>query len=291
MENPEYPVDRAPSPDARNVNWNFEGSVVVVTGAARGQGRAHALGFAAAGATVAICDIPTPIPSVTYKMGTPEQLESVAEEIRGHGGQALAVPADVRNEEEVTAFLDRVLAEFGQIDILVNNAGIASLYEIVDMPTEIWDDMLNTNLKGVFLCAKHAGKQMVKAGRGGKIVSTSSVFAWMSTLRQAHYSASKHGVAGLTKGLAIELAPHGINVNAVAPTVVNTSVLNAMAGASVPEDFFDQINALNGTWNLFDDDGLINPTDVTQAVMFLASDAARSITGTILPVDCGFLAT
>jgi NAD(P)-dependent dehydrogenase (short-subunit alcohol dehydrogenase family) len=148
--------------EVTNVRWDFSDHVVLITGAARGQGRAHALGFARAGADVVICDIGTPLPTVDYPLGTKEELEAVAEECRSLGVRCLAVTCDVGKSDQVRAMVDAAVAQYGQIDVLVNNAGVESVFHISELTEEAWDDLLNTNLKGVFLCSKYVSEHMIK---------------------------------------------------------------------------------------------------------------------------------
>jgi NAD(P)-dependent dehydrogenase (short-subunit alcohol dehydrogenase family) len=291
-----------PNPDAwqsvsvpivNNIQWNFKDQVVVITGAARSQGRAHALSFARAGADVALLDICHNLDSVPWPMATEEDLNMVAKEVEALGVRALPIVCDVRKESEVKSAVDAVIDQFGKIDVLINNAGIYPFYSIFDLTEEAWDEVVDTVLKGVFLCSKHVAGHMREAGRG-KIVSTGSTSAVTSVGSHTHYTAAKHGIIGFSKALAIDLAPYGINVNVVSPGGVYTphvSSFMARAAAETADAETDSapINPieLGGKWNLFNDEAL-HPEDISHAMMFLASDAARFITGQSIMVDQGF---
>jgi NAD(P)-dependent dehydrogenase (short-subunit alcohol dehydrogenase family) len=237
-----------------------------------------------------VSDLERPLASVHYPMGTPEELEALAEEIRALGVRSFAAVADVRDEAAVESLISRTVAEMGRVDVLVNNAGINNLHWAVDLPSEAWEEMLDTNLKGVFLCSRAAANAMKKAGRGGKIVSTGSVLSFTSAPMQAHYTAAKHGVAGLTKALALELAPDQINVNMVCPSAVATTMGECLNDPGAPADYGEQLIAATGSWNLFDaQQPPLHPDDITQAVLWLASDSARFVTGSAVVVDLGFL--
>jgi NAD(P)-dependent dehydrogenase (short-subunit alcohol dehydrogenase family) len=148
-----------------NIRWDFTGEVVLITGAAQGQGRSHALGFAGAGADLVICDLPAgaQLAGITYDLGNPAKLEQVAKECRAHGVRALPVTCDVRDSQQVESMVNSAIAEYGKIDILVNNAGVSGHNEVVDLPEDEWDDLVNTNLRGVFLCSKYVAREMIAA--------------------------------------------------------------------------------------------------------------------------------
>jgi NAD(P)-dependent dehydrogenase (short-subunit alcohol dehydrogenase family) len=277
-------------PTVKNIQWSFKDQVVVITGAARSQGRAHALAFARAGADIALLDICHDLATVPYPMSTEEDLSMVAKEIEALGVRALPIVCDVRSDSDVKSAIDAVVAQFGKIDVLVNNAGVYPFYSIFDLTEQAWDEVVDTVLKGAFLCVKHVAGHMRAAGRG-KIVSTGSTSAITSVASNSHYTAAKHGLVGFSKGLAIDLAPYGINVNVVSPGAVYTphvsSFFQQLAAGDdtelAPGGAFD----LGGKWNLFNDEAL-HPEDITNAIMFLASDAARFITGQSIVVDQGF---
>ena len=182
------------------------------------------VGIARAGADLAICDGPASLEAIDYPLSGPEQLEETAEETRSLGVRCLSYPVDVRDEPAVGRMVDDVVAEFGRLDVLVNNAGVNAIHEAIDMPLEVWRTVLDINLSGVYHCARHAARVMRQQG-SGRIVSTGSANSTVTMPYNAAYTAAKHGVAGLTKALAVDLAPHGIRVNMVAPGLVNTALL------------------------------------------------------------------
>jgi len=285
--------ERAPERvrELRNIRWDFTGQVVLITGAAQGQGRSHALGFAQAGADVVLCDLPagTTIPGINYNLGNPDKLEQVAQECRERGARVLTFICDVRDADQVQAMVAAAIEEHGRIDILVNNAGLAGHNEVTDLPEQEWDDMLDTNLRGVFVCSKYVAREMKKAGKG-TIICTASVMAFAGVPASAHYVAAKHGVSGFCKALAIELAPFGITVNYVCPSAVNTEMANIVFDERVPAGYAERLGATTGAWNLLEEgQPPLDPSEITYAVLFLASDASKYITGAPLLVDAGFM--
>ena len=271
-----------------NVVYDFSGSVVLITGAARGQGRAHALAFARSGADVAICDIGESVPTIDYALSSGDDLERTAEEIRGHGVRCLAVETDVRDDAAVRALVEDVVSELGRLDVLVNNAGVNAIHSVEEMPIEVWNDVLAINLSGVYHCSRHAARVMKAAG-GGRIISTGSVNTALSMPMNAAYTAAKHGVLGLTRAMAIDLASYQINVNLVSPGLVDTPLLACAEAPHVPEDFFDRLLRVGGQVSLFTDEvAPLDPAEVSKAVLWLASDAAAYVTGAEIRVDAGF---
>lgn len=276
----------------KQVQYDFSGTSVLITGAAHGQGKLHALRFAEAGADVALCDLPDgKLPTVPYPLGTSKKLEDVAEQCRSMGAKVFTAIADVRSEAQVQAFVDGAAAELGKIDVAIANAGIASIVDTVEMPEEVWDVLVDINLKGVFLTLKHAGRHMLQQGHGGSLIATGSVHSYTGVPGSSHYVAAKHGVAGLCKSMAIELAPHKIRVNFVCPTALNTPLVELMATDAVPEGHGERIVYATGCWNLLDEGApLVEAIEVTEAIMYLASDASLYVTGSPMFVDAGFTA-
>ena len=271
------------------VEYDFGGQVVFVTGAAHGQGESHAEHYAKHGADVVLTDICENIETNPYDLGTEDELEDTASRVEDHGQEALTVEMDVREESEVEAAVEEAVDHFGHIDILANNAGIFNASELVEMDEQMWDDMIDTNLEGVWLCAKHVGQHFIERGDGGKIVSTSSTAGITGALTAGHYVATKHGVLGLTKTLALELAEYDVNVNAVCPTGIDTPMIAGYTEA-YGEEMLEDIATLTGPFNLFGDGGMIGPENISEAYMWLSSDAARYVTGTGLRVDAGYTA-
>ena len=272
------------------VEYDFSGKVAFVTGAAHGQGASHAQHYAKHGADVVVTDIGHNVDSVPYDLGTGDELNETARLVEEEGQETLAIEMDVRDEAAVEAAVEEALDTFGHIDILANNAGIESVAEMTEMDESMWDELIDTNLKGVWLCSKHVGKHFVDRGDGGKIVSTSSTAGKTGVLGNGHYVAAKHGVIGLTKTLALELAEYDVNVNCIGPTAINTAMVEGMVEA-YGEEFMEDVGAMSGPTNIFDPEGgVIEEVDISEAYMWLSSDAARYVTGIYLPVDAGFLA-
>jgi NAD(P)-dependent dehydrogenase (short-subunit alcohol dehydrogenase family) len=270
-----------------NVSYDYRDQVVVITGGARGQGRAHALAFAAAGADIVVADIAAPMPSVPYSLATPQDLEQIAAEVRATGRQCLAIVCDVRDSRQVRSMITQAVTKFGRIDILINNAGMESLPTVAEMTEEHWDEMLDTHLKGTFLCSKYASAHMIPAGRG-RILATGSTLSVVGGPDQAHYSAAKHGMVGFAKSLAIELAPHGITVNVVCPGGVDTPLVSGLLASIGERGDVEGLNEIGGPFNLFDPTAMLDAQEITHAMMWLASDAAAFVTGAVLMVDAGF---
>lgn len=268
--------------------------VALITGAGRGQGRAHAVRLAEEGASVIAFDICAPVASVSYDMASAEDLAETCALVRAAGGQVYSAQVDVRDidvlERELAAGIDAL----GGLDIVVANAGIASYAAGHEISEAAWQEMIDINLTGTWHTIKAAVPHLVAAGRGGSIVLTSSAAGLQGTPNLAHYVAAKHGVTGLMRTFANELAPHWVRVNSVHPTQVDTPMIMndeifRMFRPDLPEPGRDDIvgvstatNALPVPW--------VEASDVANAVLFLASDEARYITGVALPVDAGILA-
>src|SRR5512143_896148 len=239
------------------------GKIALVTGAAQGIGRDIALGLAADGADVAICDVNL------------EAAQQTAGEIEAKGRKSLALKANVASSADVTAMIEQVVEKFGRIDILVNNAGITRDGLLLRMKDEDWDLVLSINLKGSFLCTKAALKYMSKQ-RGGTIINIASIVGAMGNAGQANYVASKAGLIGLTKTIAREYANRGITANAVAPGFIDTAMTQALP-ENVRQELAKQIPMGK----------LGTPEDVANAVRFLASPWASYITGQVIHVNGG----
>jgi SDR family mycofactocin-dependent oxidoreductase len=262
----------------------FDGRVAFITGAAHGQGRAAALALAREGARIAALDVARPLAYPGYALGSRDDLAGLAEECRRLGTECLTFAADVRDDAAVTAAVDATVKAFGRLDILFNNAGICAYGLAHELTEEAWDAMLDINLKGAWLVARRVIPVMIRQG-AGVIINNSSVAGLRGMNRLSHYAASKWGLTGLTKSWAIELAPHGIRVNSIHPTGVNTPMndgLAAMEGLT-PREIAERSagNLLPVPW--------IEPEDVAAAVLYLASDRARFVTGAPLILDAGLL--
>jgi 3-oxoacyl-[acyl-carrier protein] reductase len=237
----------------------------LVTGASRGIGRAIALALAASGARVA----------VNYRRRG-EDAEAVVKEIAARGGEAFAFRADVSDPKDAESLVEEVVRQWGRLDILVNNAGITKEYPLVGMENEEWDSVLAVNLSGVFHVCRAAGKRMFLQKRG-KIINLSSMTARMGARGQAGYAASKGGVEALTRALAVEFSHKGIQVNAVAPGVIETDMTEGLLRRAGPR-LLEQIPLKR----------FGRPEDVAGVVVFLASPAADYITGQVIGIDGGF---
>ncbi len=267
----------------RMASYEFDGRVAFVTGAARGQGRSHAWEYAEHGADVVVTDICSNDAEAPYELGGREDLEATAEGVEDRGGTALVRPMDVTDAAEVDAVVEAAIDRFGRIDFLANNAGVAPISLLTDLEESTWDRALEVNLKGTWLCAKHVAAQMRGQADGGAIVNTSSTAGLRAAPGQGHYTAAKHGVIGLTKCLAVELAADGVRVNAVCPAAVETPMTDGIVEAMTEEVAAIAEDA--GTSNFLGE--IIEPRDVSAAFMWLSSDDARYVTGVALPVAGG----
>jgi SDR family mycofactocin-dependent oxidoreductase len=264
----------------------LEGKVAFITGAARGQGRAHALRLAAEGADVIAVDICRNIPSARYDLGTAEDLAETAKAVEALDRRVFAAEADVRDADALRTAFERGVAEVGPVDIVVANAGIAVF--AVDEAREAWQDTIDVNLTGVFNTVETVIPSMVERGAGGSIVLISSTAGLRGILGPSRaalgYVASKHGLVGLMRSYANNLAAHSIRVNSVHPTGVETPMITAASmGAFLeahPELGTDVANPMPVE--------LLDVDDVTSAVLYLAADSGRYVTGTTLTVDGGF---
>jgi (+)-trans-carveol dehydrogenase len=258
--------------------------VALISGVARGQGRSHALRLAAAGARIIGFDCCAQSPNVPYEMPNEDDLQKTVEEVEAAGGKILARVADVRSSEQIASVVAEGVSEFGSLDIVVANAGIVSLGSLSwEIPEEEWEEMVSVNLSGVWRTCKAAIPHILAGGRGGSIVMTASSAGIKPMVRLSHYVAVKHGVVGLTKALANELAGAWVRVNCVAPTTVETPMIANDAFRQI-KDLHEDMNR-NGH-NLLDV-GMVKPEDISSAVAWLCSDEARYVTGIVLPVDAG----
>jgi SDR family mycofactocin-dependent oxidoreductase len=259
------------------------GHVALVTGAARGQGRAHAVALARAGADVVACDLCRSIATVPYSLALPEDLEETARLVRAQGRRCFSRVVDAADPGAMQRVVDEAESELGGIDIVCANAGVISFGRAWELSEEQWDDVVRINLKGAWSTCKAVVPGMVERGRGGSIVLISSAAGVRGYPGISHYVASKHGVVGLMRALAIELAPHGIRVNCVLPGGVRTPMGTAEAMGRWLEAEPEAARALTALLTV----DLVEPEDVSAAVVWLASEAARHVTGVALPIDAG----
>jgi SDR family mycofactocin-dependent oxidoreductase len=272
----------------------IEGKVAFVSGAARGQGRSHAVRLAQEGADIIAIDICKPVDNVVYPAATPADLAETADLVKGYDRRIVTAEVDVRDYDALKAAVDSGVAQLGRLDIIVANAGIGNggnkLHKIRE---NIWQDMIDINLSGVWKTVKAGVPHILAGERGGSIVLTGSVGAHKALAHTGHYIAAKHGVVGLMRAFAVELGQHRIRVNSVHPSQVNTPMtMNDVTFKLFrpnlenpgPDDFapFSQMmHTLPVPW--------VEAVDISNAVLFLASDESRYVTGVSLPVDADAL--
>ncbi len=262
----------------------LEGKVAFITGAGRGQGRAHAVTMAREGAHIAALDICHDLPYPRYALASQDDLDETVAQVEAHDRRALPLIGDVRSATDMQNAVEKTIQELGKIDILICNAGIADMANAWDVTEEWWDILIDINLKGCWLATKYVVPHMLERNMGGRIIITSSVAGLRGKLGMAHYCASKWGVVGLAKALALELAPYSITVNTLHPTGVDTDIISGMADASqIPRSMIIQhlqsVNILPVE--------LVDAQDIANAALWLASDEARYVTGQELKIDAG----
>ena len=271
---------------------DLTGKVALVTGAARGQGRSHAIKLAEQGADILAVDICRQIDTVPYAMSTPEDLDETVRLVAETGRRIIAGQVDVRDLAALKTFVDQGLKELGRLDVVVANAGtvndIAPMWELSERQ---FQDQLDVNLTGVWKTIKATVPHLLAQGQGGSVIIISSISGLVAELNVGHYAASKHGANGLMRTLAGELAPHHIRVNSVNPTNVDTLMINndayntLFSGGKAGATQEDSIPALMGMNAL--PIPFVQPEDISNAVLYLASDASRYVTGTTMVVDAG----
>jgi (+)-trans-carveol dehydrogenase len=271
-----------------------EGKVAFITGAARGQGRAHAVRLAEEGADIIAVDICEQIDSVPYELATMEELEETAKMIEELDRRVVIQKADVRSEAQMLEAVQAGVGELGRLDIVLANAGIWNRGVFTEMSDQQFRDLIEVMLFGPYYACRAAIPQLVEQDEGGSIVITSSVAGERGFPYQAHYNMAKHGAIGLMRTIANEFGPQSIRANCVLPTSVETKMFDnpAVWGAFMPDvenpkladfgDLFSSMHALPVPW--------VDPVDIANAVLWLASDESRYVTGVNLPVDAGFLA-
>jgi SDR family mycofactocin-dependent oxidoreductase len=269
-----------------------DAKVVLVTGAARGQGRAHAVKWAQAGADVVALDVDEQLGSVPYPLASASDLAQTARLVEDLGGRIVTVRADVRSQADLDDAVAEGLSAFGHIDVCIANAGIWSIGSFWELDETQWGEMIDVNLSGVWRTAKAVPPHMIER-RSGCIIITASVNALEGGKRSAHYATSKHGLIGLMRTVALELAPYGIRCNAICPGAVATDMV------TWPGAFDLYAGHAGGTWEDYEDAtyryhalagvGPMEPEVIAEAALWLASDRSAYITGVALPVDAGHL--
>lgn len=272
---------------------NLDGKVALITGAARGQGRAHAVTLAGAGADVVAFDIAEEkVDTVPYPLASSEDLAETGRLVEEQGRSVLTVQGDVRSQSDLDRAVTQAIDRFGRVDILVANAGIWALAPFWELSEQQWTDMIDVNLTGVWHSAKAVAPSMIER-RSGSIVMTSSVNGLQPGPNYAHYVSTKHGIIGLMRNVALELAPHSVRCNAICPGAINTQMLDWQGAYDLyagheggTRDDLEQgtlgFHALAGA-------GPLDPQVLADAVLWLVSDDAAMVTGVALPVDAGHM--
>ena len=268
------------------------GKKVLITGAAKGQGFSHAKAFAEAGCDIAAIDITHPVDPDLYAVATPEMMDATVAAIEERGQRCVALPCDIRDEDQVRAAVVKALEEFdGVIDVIVNNAGMAALDTVHGMRSHVMNAVIDTNLKGAMYVTKYAVDNMI-GRRSGKIINISSAVTGSGHAMLSHYVASKHAINGLTASWAMELAEFNINVNAICPATIRPGEgqgSGMVLGLSKEMDMEPEAayNHFSEMGNMPGEKWRAEPHHISDAVLFLASENAEMITGAIIPVDCG----
>ncbi len=262
----------------------LDGKVALITGAARAQGRSHAVRLAQEGADVIAFDLCAEAAEVGYPPATKEDLDQTVAAVEATGQQVVARIGDVRDQSALDGAVADGVAELGRLDVVVANAGVSSWGRFWEMSEERWLSTIDINLTGVWRTLRAAAPVLIDQGEGGSIITICSVAGIKSLPGQAHYSAAKHGVVGLTKSAAIELGPYGIRVNSLHPWGVATPMAEDPDVGRILEAHPAYLGSFG---SIMPELGMAQPADISEAVLFLASDSSRFITGAQLPVDMG----
>ncbi len=262
----------------------LDGKVAFITGAARAQGRSHAIRLAEEGADIIALDICAPAAKVGYPTATPDDLDETVRLVEALGRRIVARIGDVRSQSDLDGAVADGVTALGRLDIVVANAGISSWGRFWEMSDERWQDMIDINLTGVWRTLRAAAPTMIEQGSGGSMITISSVAGIKSLPGQGHYSAAKHGVVGLTKTAAIELGPHEIRVNSIHPWGVQSPMTEDAELVPVLEKHPEFLSSFG---SIMPQLGVAQPRDISETVLFLASDASRFMTGAQLTVDMG----
>jgi SDR family mycofactocin-dependent oxidoreductase len=264
--------------------------VALITGAARGQGRSHAITLAREGADIVAVDRCAPVDSVAYPLSTPDDLAETARLVEQEGRRVSTYIGDVRSSADMRAATQLALDQFGQIDIVVANAGIWSPGSVWEMDDQTWDDMIGINLTGVFNTVRFAIPHMIER-KSGSLILTSSTCGVKALGWMPHYNSAKHGVMGLTRSLALDLGPYFVRANAVLPSTVNTPMIHNDPSYRIYRPDLQNPTREEAMSGFYAHNAMplpyVEPEDVSEAVLFLASDASRYVTGIGLPIDLG----
>lgn len=268
----------------------LDGKVALITGAARGQGRAHATTSAREGADVVLLDITEPVATTQYRTATADDMTQTVQEVEALGGRAVVVPGDVRSQADLDYAVEQGINAFGKIDILIANAGIWGLKPFWDLDEQSWNEMIDINLTGVYRSARAVARHMMDR-QVGSIVITSSSNGLEPGPNYAHYVASKHGVIGLMRNIALDLSPYGVRANAICPGAIDTPMNDNQAGydlfaghdGGTPEERIEaayRFHALKGR-------SLLPPQAIADTALYLNSELAAAVSGVVIPVDAG----
>lgn len=259
---------------------SLDGRVALITGAARGQGRAHALALAAEGADIIAADAPSPMKDLSYPLGTESDLRDTVELVNALGRRCTPIAVDVRDSAQVNAAVEQTLRDFGSLDIVLANAGIVSTGPLEEVSDDVWQQLVDTNLTGAFNTLR-AAIPVMRRQRFGRIVVTSSMGGRMGIPELAAYNATKWGVIGLAKSVALEVAKDGITVNVICPTTTQTPMVQPEGGDGVPDDLVRRMmkaNPIPQPW--------LQPEDVSRGIVYLVTDPGV-ITGSVLEIGLG----
>lgn len=269
---------------------SFDGMIALVTGAARGQGRSHALAFAERGADLVICDRCGDSEGVAYPLGTEEDLAETVRQIEALGRRVISAKVNTQDRSALDELVARAEKEFGKVDVAVANAGVSAMAPITDHSQAVWDEVVGSNLTGVFNTVAAVAPGMAQRGYG-RIVTVSSMLGRSSAPTQAAYTASKWGVIGMSKSAAQELGHSGVTVNVVAPGNIDTPMVKndnmyRKIWPDLESPTWDDIAPILGQLHA-QPAAILDPFEVTRAVLFLADEASTHLTGIVIPVDAG----
>ena len=270
------------------MSGTLQGRVAFITGAARGQGRAHAIRLAREGADIIALDICAPVSdSISYPAATPEDLAETVRAVEAEGRKILAREVDIRDDAALRQLVTDGVEQFGHLDILVANAGVLSWGRIWELTDDQWDTVVGVNLTGTFRTVRAVVPAMIEAGSGGSIVVVSSSAGLKATPGNGHYSAAKHGLVGLTNALAIELGEFGIRVNSIHPYSIDTPMIEPDLMRKVFAEHPHYVHSFGPM--LLQPKGFMNPDEVADVVVWLAGNGSGTLTGAQIPVDKGVL--
>jgi SDR family mycofactocin-dependent oxidoreductase len=273
---------------SENQKHGLQGKVALVTGAARGQGRAHAIRLAAAGADIIACDICAPVSEcITYPAATPDDLAETVAGVEAHGRKVLARAVDVRDDAALRTLVSDGVEQFGRLDVVVANAGVLGWGRLWELTDEQWSTVIDVNLTGTWRTIRASVPAMIEAGNGGSIVIVSSSAGVKATPGNGHYAASKYGLVALTNTLALEVGEHGIRVNSIHPYSVDTPMIEPQVMAKIFGDHPDYLHAFPPM--PLRPNGFITSEEVAEVVVWLAGEGSGVLTGVQIPVDKGAL--